>query len=180
MEEAYPGNFNSTSFIEVYKSSSDTTIMDRLVCCTGCGFKYLSPRIKDNIILKSYSESQDNTFISQNSERILTFTKNFKKIVKKIKLRKGSLILDIGCAAGAFPKAAKDLGFNVVGIEPSKWLCEQARKQYNLDVRQGTLSSQKLEGEKFDVVTLWDVLEHLTDPVNELTLINKKLINHYF
>jgi 2-polyprenyl-3-methyl-5-hydroxy-6-metoxy-1,4-benzoquinol methylase len=72
-------------------------------------------------------------------------------------------VLDVGCAGGAFPKAAKDLGFDVVGVEPSTWLAEQGRSLYGLDIRAGLLQDQNFPDQSFDLISLWDVIEHLPD-----------------
>ena len=85
------------------------------------------------------------------------------------------MVIDIGCAGGAFPKAADDLGFNVVGIEPSKYLCEWGKKEYGLDLRPGILDEHDFEKESFDVITLWDVVEHLIDPRVEIKKISNIL-----
>ena len=65
---------------------------------------------------------------------------------------------------GAFVKAATDLGFDAVGIEPSRWLVDWGRKFYGIDLRQGVLDQHDFPEQSFDVVSLWDVVEHLPDP----------------
>lgn len=79
---------------------------------------------------------------------------------KKIKL------LDIGAGSGILIEASKELGFDVKGIEPSKWLSELGRKR-GLNIFTGTLSEIKFK-KKFDFITLIDVIEHVTNPSNLL------------
>jgi SAM-dependent methyltransferase len=68
---------------------------------------------------------------------------------------------------GVFLEIAGAAGWEAVGIEPSGWGVAEARKR-NLNVIEGTLASAALPEASFDVVTMWDVVEHLTDPLSEL------------
>jgi SAM-dependent methyltransferase len=79
-------------------------------------------------------------------------------------IRAGRL-LDVGCASGLFLQEAKQVGWNIAGIEPNEALCAQARKNLGEDaeVQCTTLEMARLES-GFDAITLWDVLEHVPDP----------------
>jgi len=174
----YPGDMDKDKLLEVYHSSSDDTLFDQLVECEKCSLVYLNPRIKEQLILESYKSAVDTIFIEQNENRIKTFKNSIKYISKKydIKLTESTNVLDIGCAGGAFPKAASDLGLSVIGLEPSSWLAEQARNRYGLDVRAGVLEEHNFDRSSFDVVTLWDVIEHLTRPdavINQIHMLLK-------
>lgn len=171
----WPSIKNETEIAQVYCSSSHTKLMDPLVRCNDCGCQYLSPCLLPEIIQNGYADAIDPVFVSQNPFRIATFNRSLKSIARKIDLSKGSHILDIGSAGGAFLKAAKDLGFTPVGIEPSRWMCEFAKKEYNLDVRQGSLEEQNFANEKFEMITMWDVLEHLPRPASTLKLVHELL-----
>ncbi len=166
-------------FLKVYKSSSDTQLMDQMVECKGCSLRYLNPRVNADIILESYSGAVDPHFVTQNALRIETFSRSLKKTIEQLGWTdsKGKRFLDIGCAGGACVKAAADLGFTATGVEPSRYLCEWGKKEFGLDLRAGTLLEQKFEAHSFDVITLWDVIEHLTDPgqvIDEVRRLLKK------
>jgi SAM-dependent methyltransferase len=87
----------------------------------------------------------------------------------------GARLLDVGCAGGAFLVAARDYGFAVTGVEPSRWLAESGRAQYGLDIRQGILAAGMFPDESFNVITLWDVIEHVTKPGDVLDSIQRLL-----
>jgi len=160
--------------LEVYSASSDRMLLDQLVRCNECSLVYLNPRIRKELILESYAAAVDPGFIEQNEERIRTFERSLQHLTSHhgLKPARTTNILDVGCAGGAFLKAAADRGFTVVGVEPSRWLSDDARTVYGLDVRTGVLGEQNLAPESFDAVTLWDVIEHLAEPADTVTEIH--------
>jgi len=166
LEAKYPNNLTKPELLGIYSSSSDHMLFDQLSECTNCSLVYLNPRVREDIIISSYSEAIDPLFIQQNKQRIKTFKRTLNKLINTYNLsaNKSTTILDVGCAGGAFPKAADELGFSVVGVEPSRWLSEQGRLRYGLDIRTGTINDNRFDDNSFDIVTLWDVIEHLTKP----------------
>jgi SAM-dependent methyltransferase len=65
-------------------------------------------------------------------------------------------------------------GWDAWGVEPSRWAVEEASRQ-GLRVIQGTTETADLPRGFFDVVTMWDVIEHLTDPLGELVRVRDLL-----
>jgi SAM-dependent methyltransferase len=76
----------------------------------------------------------------------------------------GGRLLDIGCAAGFFLMPAAR-HYDVTGVELSKFASAYARSEFGLRVLTGDVSDVGLEGELFDVVTMWATIEHVSDPV---------------
>lgn len=148
-----------------FKSSGDERLIDRVVECKKCGLRYVNPRLKPDLVVKDYSEGSDENFISQAEGRERTFRRQLKMINNYCK--KGKL-LDIGTAGGSFLKVAKEQGWEVEGIEPNKWLCDWAFKNYGIKVKPGILEQHKFSPDTFDLITLWDVLEHTSDPKSVL------------
>ena len=170
----FPEVLTDEFLTEVYRSSSDQSLFEQVVRCTSCGLVYLNPRLSAKRIIEAYAGGEDRAFIKQDAMRIRTFIEALQELSSKyrLKLTPETRVLDVGCAGGAFLRAAKQLGLSPVGVEPSRWLSEYARKTYNLDVQSGTLLEQNFESQSFDLVTLWDVIEHLPDPGKELQLIH--------
>jgi SAM-dependent methyltransferase len=84
-------------------------------------------------------------------------------------------ILDVGCFTGKFLSVAKEAGWRASGLEISKEAVEHARSQLGLDVRQDTLLMTDLEPETFDVVTMFDVVEHFQEPLLNLKKVAQLL-----
>jgi len=159
--------------VNKFRASGDELLIDQLVKCPRCGLIYINPRIKGDLIIEGYSEGSDEVFVSQASAREKTFSKSLKKIEKYVK-NKGK-ILDVGTAAGSFLAAARKKGWEVYGCEPNKWLVDWGNKYYNLSIKQGTIFDQKYQSGFFDVVSLWDVIEHTTSPSSVLRECNRVL-----
>ncbi len=81
---------------------------------------------------------------------------------------RGGRLLDVGCAAGFFLAEAR-VHYEVQGVELSAWSSAYARDRLGVPVFTGTLQQAALVADRFDVVTMWDVIEHVPDPVPLLT-----------
>ncbi len=84
--------------------------------------------------------------------------------------RTAGRLLDVGCGTGTFLEAARAAGWAVRGIEVSAYAAEQARRR-GLEVECGTVESAAALSAQFDLITLWDVIEHLGDPRGALTAL---------
>lgn len=167
----YSGIIDEKKALKNFSSSSDDVSKDQIVKCSNCGLVYVNPRIKEKFVVECYTKGIDEKFVSQNNAR----EKTFEKSIKMIEVFDSGKILDIGTASGGFLKVAKDRGWDTYGIEPNKWLCDWAKKNYNLNIIQGTLFDKKFPKNYFDVVTMWDVLEHVHDPAKTLKEIYRIL-----
>ena len=156
-----------------YSASKGIMCTDQVVKCNKCGLVYINPRIKEDIIIDSCSKGDDKVYTSQPEGRILTFKKEIK-LLKKYKKKNGKL-LDVGCAAGFFLHVAKQEGWNVQGVEPNSWLADYGRKNFEAKVFNGTLEEAKFKDNMFDIITMWDVLEHIPDPKSALIEANRIL-----
>ncbi len=94
-----------------------------------------------------------------------------KWVLNNIQNKKGTF-LDIGCGNGRFLIACKYKGFGTYGIEGSVAARSVASKK-ELFIYTKDFLSQEFKSKKFDVVTLWQVLEHIDDPNRYLSKIKK-------
>jgi SAM-dependent methyltransferase len=149
--------------VKLFGAAAGERGTQQIVRCAapGCGLVFASPRYPDDVIATGYTEAGDDGHDTQYGSRVLTFLKSLEKHSRWLP-PKGSRALDVGCAGGAFVQAAKTYGYNAEGRELSKRLVKSARSR-GLNVSQGPLESLPREG-AYDLITLWDVLEHVTDP----------------
>ena len=102
-----------------------------------------------------------------------TFQRRLRAIEKRYG-RRGRL-LDVGAALGDFVLEAQAAGWQAEGVEISGYAAARARGRGAV-VHAGLLEQLRLPASRFDVVTLYDTIEHLTDPVATLREITRLLV----
>jgi len=136
--------------------------------CKKCGFHFTNPRPVQNA-LSPYYKSEE--YISHSNskqgligwlyQRVRSYTLS-KKYDLVSSIRDGESIMDIGCATGQFLNEFKKRGWNCTGIEPDPESREFAKKTYDLKVF-GQEKLDELKDQSFDVISMWHVLEHVSD-----------------
>ncbi|MBI4366268.1 MAG: class I SAM-dependent methyltransferase [Deltaproteobacteria bacterium] len=160
----YPARPSCTGDLaERFRSSGDERLADRLVACRHCGLQYVSPRLTAETILAGYAAGEDPAFVSQTAARERTFRRCLDLLERYWRQPPGRLC-DIGTAGGAFLHVARARGWEVSGCEPNRWLCDWGRRQYGLTIHAGDVFALPAAPAAFDVLTLWDVLEHTASP----------------
>lgn len=106
--------------------------------------------------------------------RVVSYNKILDEIDPWKKLNK---ILDIGCGYGYFLAEAEKRGWRPYGIEISSYKVDFAKDKLGLNRLKGRIEEAgfKEHQEGFDVVTMWDVLEHIPNPLDVLKFCNKVL-----
>jgi len=137
----------------------------QLVKCNQCRLYFSSPRPGAADLVSEYSKLSDDIYKQELAGRIRTFQKSLNNLLK---YKSNGSLLDVGCSIGVFLSEAKKKGFKVFGIEPSSWAVKKAKTLFKLSIKQGTYKQVSKFNQKFDVVTLWDVIEHVDDPLDML------------
>jgi len=145
-----------------------------IVQCQRCGLVYTDPRPDGHDIVETYQAVEDPLYLEERAGRVLTFEHHLKPLERLTGPPNHRPLLDVGCYTGVFVEIAAHHGWDAWGMEPSRWAVEQARAQ-GLHVVQGTLETVALPEETFDVVTMWDVIEHLPDPRGALEQVYRLL-----
>lgn len=134
----------------------------RIVKCAKCGLVRSDPIIDPASISALYSQSKFNY-----SDEVINLKASYGKYLLKLK-KYGALknrLLDIGCGNGFFLEEALSAGYlNVFGIEPSISAVEKASPVIKAHILTGTLKTGTYEDNFFDVICLFQVLDHLVDP----------------
>jgi SAM-dependent methyltransferase len=138
--------------------------------CCRCGAFYLSPRPDQRTLGQYYPENYaPYTPIDRHSASTLKrwgFNYGVLKQVRAVLSRVPGpgRALDVGCATGAFLAALRRWGWRVQGVEINPQVAAYARKQAGFEVFVGDLVEAAYPADTFDLVTFWDVLEHLPNP----------------
>jgi len=139
----------------------------QIVQCRECGLVYANPRWPHEELIDAYVAVEDEIYREERAGRELTFARHLESLEQKIGKAAGRSLLDVGAYIGVFVEVAAGSGWDTWGVEPSAWAVEQARRQ-GLRVIQGTQDAPQLQGRQFDVITMWDVIEHLDNPSAEI------------
>ena len=136
-----------------------------IVECENCSFKFTNPR-PDSESIGRYYESEEYISHSNTKNGIINrayhvvrsiTTKQKVELINRHAPAKGS-ILDYGCGTGVFLSACKKDGWEVRGVEPN----DKAREAASAETDELIAKSlQDIQGEKFEVITMWHVLEHI-------------------
>jgi 2-polyprenyl-3-methyl-5-hydroxy-6-metoxy-1,4-benzoquinol methylase len=140
----------------------------QIVRCRACSLVYTNPRPVPQKILEAYTGVVDSEYATEDSSRSINAHMSLHTI--KRFAERGTL-LDIGCATGYFLNAAR-LSFETQGLEPSRWAADYAKEKLRLNVHNGALEAHPFSANSFDVVTMIDVIEHFTDPLETLRIVH--------
>jgi SAM-dependent methyltransferase len=137
---------------------SSRALVGAIERCAACGLGVLPPGL---IGAAQYDDGADERFAEQSDVRI----RNAQRLLELLPHpRPGTVLLDVGSAYGFLLAAAGRLGYRPIGVEPSIEAARYARATYGVEVFNGTVDAAPFEPGSFDVITLADVIEHLTDP----------------
>lgn len=157
----------------------------QVVTCERCGLTYVTPRLTDGALIDEvYNEGYWNSDAAKDrgytdytaDERLYLKTYRRRRSIVERHFDAPGRVLDVGCAAGYFLRVMADEGWDVTGLEPSDAIRPHAERLIGAEnVRAGLLGEADLEPASFDLVTMWDVIEHIPDPVSALREVAKLL-----
>lgn len=162
-------------------SSRSTKFTDgpfSVVTCQDCGLVYVTPRLSDASLINevydegywSSSSAKDRGYTDYRADQRL-YLRTYRRRLSVLErhFERPGRVLDVGCAAGYFLSVMQGEGWDVTGLEPSDAIRPLTGELIGADnVRGGLLGEADLEPGSFDLVTLWDVIEHIPSPVEAL------------
>ena len=148
----------------------------KVLKCHNCDLVFLSP-LPDEMVLKDYYNEQYRIEYDGN-----TIEERFKSDLDEAEIRLDRLgallspgidLLEIGSGSGAFLKKSSDSGANVTGIEYDLIAQEWINKKLNLK------NFESLDmlptDQRFELIVMFHVLEHVADPIKFITDIAERL-----
>lgn len=135
-----------------------------VVTCDTCGFYFIPPYYRKRVEYTQYKNAEVTAAVraGNNWIKIQRHKLRFKFIQKYIRIGK---LFDLGAGWGHFMLAGKELGYDVHGVEISEQPYLYCVNDLKLPVSHTDFFEMD-EFDKFDIVTMWDVLEHI-DKANE-------------
>jgi SAM-dependent methyltransferase len=162
--ELYPANFDLEAFQATTFSARrlPDRIHYRMVKCNGCGLVRSDPVVAPEVLSQLYAQSAFNY-----QDEIAHLKTTYGKYLAKLNRYGGqkSALLEIGCGNGFFLQEALRQGYATVqGIEPSADAIAKADPQVRLYILCDMMRPGLFETDRFDVICLFQVLDHLPDP----------------
>jgi len=131
--------------------------------CRDCGMLFQWPMRSAHELLRAYQDVEDPLYVAEKGNRYHTF----RRVLRALGPAGGRTLLDVGAYCGYFLDVAREGGFRPEGLELSRWAAGHARS-LGFTVHGVPLEELAAKGTQYDVVTLWDVVEHFADPREEL------------
>jgi 2-polyprenyl-3-methyl-5-hydroxy-6-metoxy-1,4-benzoquinol methylase len=156
---------------ELYVKAKDnySTEYFDIVKCKECGFIFTNPRPNPHEISRYYTSPDYMSHNSHSRGLVQSIYRYARKYMMRKKLaliqdvagtEKNFAMLDFGCGTGDFLGFVKQHGIYAEGVEPDAHAREVAKSVNNVDTY-SLESSEDITPGKFDVITLWHVLEHV-------------------
>jgi len=150
----------------------DSELDFEIVRCCHCGLVYTNPRLDAHNANYLFSDETCAQIEAHARAKKPVFESALKQIhlcQRRIKGSSGGKLLDVGCGSGHFMLAASQNGYEVHGIEPAPVSARYAQDQLSLPVIQKNILEVDFPPQSFDIITAWDVIEHVSDPRAVLT-----------
>ncbi len=135
-----------------------------LLVCRECGAVEQPALPRGEELHALYRETRDGSYLSEEAGRRATARRLLQLLAEHVP---SGRLLDVGCGPGLLLDEARQLGYEVAGVELSHDAARHAREVLDLDVREIALEDID-DDDSFDVVVLADVIEHVEDPVGAI------------
>jgi SAM-dependent methyltransferase len=145
-----------------------------IVSCSYCSLVFVNPQ-PDKETLSSFYHSTQNYYVEnyarKESSKMRDARREIRRITRLLGRKSDISLLDIGCSCGFLLAAAKNRKWEAYGIDRSEKEIEYARKTYQVNALVADFPhSISLPPKEFDAITMFDVIEHLQNPLAALQL----------
>ena len=148
--------------------------------CPHCKLIFVNPRLKESQTLEAYeSKSKANRMwaskVNTSAHQVKFYQTYFAEQLDLLQahIQTGTL-LDVGCGNGQFLSYAKENGFTVKGVELEQNALAITREK-GIAAEPLLLTDEELRSQRFDAITMFGVLEHLTNPARDLAIVHDML-----
>ena len=133
--------------------------------CRACGHMQLEPMPTADTLAVAYAEAESDAYAREEAGQRATARLALERLTAHLAPGIGPpRLLDVGCWLGFLLDEARRRGWEVTGLEPSRYASAYAREVLGLDVRTAGLEDEGPGGPPRDAIVMGDVIEHLVDP----------------
>ncbi|MBU2548174.1 MAG: class I SAM-dependent methyltransferase [Proteobacteria bacterium] len=153
------------------------------VKCRHCGLLYVNPQLRPDLVDQVYEQTNTATAwisLQQGQKELEWNARNkYRPALEALAALRpaGGRLLDVGCSTGQFMTMSLEFGWSPQGVELNLDAARIAREDQGLTVHTRKLEDLDFQKGEFDLITLWGVIEHLSDP-NEMLARVRGLLAH--
>jgi 2-polyprenyl-3-methyl-5-hydroxy-6-metoxy-1,4-benzoquinol methylase len=150
-----------------------------IVECTACHMRFVCPMPTPEELTEHYQKAA--YFAGEGEQGYLNYADmqkalrpHFQRRLRTLEARlpQRGRILDVGCAAGYFLDEARQRGWQICGMELSQEMAHSAEQRLHVPIYTALAA---VPDRDFDAITLWEVIEHLPDPIDTLRQLRDRL-----
>jgi 2-polyprenyl-3-methyl-5-hydroxy-6-metoxy-1,4-benzoquinol methylase len=123
--------------------------------CERCGLVYVDPRPKEQIF---------GGFVPDTARDLSSAASWQRRLQTMERFYAPGRLLDVGVGAGAFLHYARHRGWDVHGLDVQEEFARGTSERTGIPVYASTLDDTEIQAQRFDAVTMWDVIEHVPSP----------------
>lgn len=166
-------NYSNNILVQKLNYLGDLPKVKNMLCSI-CDHNYATP-IVDPSIMEDYYNKINSTFYKSEAKVVADPLLKENSIIldlvrNELDIHEGS-VLEIGCGRGFLLKIFKDQGWNVSGVEPSTLASTYANEILGVDVKNSFLDYNSYDGASFDLIMLFDVVEHIPSMEELMNLV---------
>jgi len=156
------GSTEARTLYKIDRFDEDFTV----VKCKGCGMMSQFPQLKQDFYDEGYYQGFNSySYVDERGDKVIREVEDRRRIENIKKFLYGNTLLDIGCSFGSLISHAEEDGIKACGIDISPHIAKYAIRN-DIQISHGD-ACDKIEG-NYSVITMIEVLEHLTDPSKAL------------
>lgn len=158
-----------------------------VVVCKECGLVQTNPRMDQQSYNEFYASEYRKLYLGKDTpggdysrklyergKQIYNYVRKHLDAVNFQKLPSEMLVLEVGCGSGEILRCFNEMGYDVCGVDLDKDYVKYGREKYGLDLHFGSLADIEINRPP-DLVIYSHVLEHLLNPVEELSQLSEML-----
>lgn len=165
----------STDIVKINK-----VLTFKLLRCLKCQVVFIFPQPRKSSVEKNNLQIYDSECSAKqyfNMQKIFHRRAETSISILKKYIKKGE-ILDVGCNYGFYLQSFKKEGYNTCGIDISKNVAEYNKTKMGIKTIVGKFDTYNFKDKNFDIITMFDVLEHFSDPQEVIDKVKKNLKNN--
>ncbi len=148
---------DGTRFVALFEKQGEP-----FVRCEDCGLVLINPRPRFQAVSATYNEHYSQGYINKAAKKLARCRRWVNRLTPRVGA--GGRWLDIGCSAGFVLAAAEEAGFEAFGVELEPAAVAFGQQELGLaNIVCGTFDAQAYPDQFFDVISLYDVIEHVPD-----------------